>query len=278
MNHRRRGAITARFLEVMAMIVSAVRPLSLLAAAVGVSAALAAASARDWPVHDMSRPRPEVVTPGTFSTQDEPGRPPSDAVVLFGGRDLSAWVSAKDGGPAPWKVESGELEIVPKAGAIRTKQAFGDCQLHVEWRAPSPPRGEGQDRGNSGVYLMGRYEVQVLDSYHNDTYPDGQAAAIYGQYPPLVNACRPPGEWQVYDIVFEGPRFDEEGKVLRKARVTVFQNGIVVQNATELMGPTAHKARPPYEAHPQRLPLVLQDHDHPVRYRNIWIRELKERE
>lgn len=249
-----------------------------LAAGAFFSVALAGQRApEDWPIHDENRPRPPVVTPGTFSTQETPGRPPSDAVVLFDGRDLAAWKSQKDGGPAPWKVEDGYFEVVKGTGGIETREAFGDCQLHVEWRTPSPARGEGQDRGNSGVYLMGKYEIQVLDSYGSTTYPDGQAAAVYGQFPPLVNACLPPGEWQVYDIVFERPRFDARGKLLRKARVTVFQNGVVVQNATEIMGPTMHKARPPYEAHPDRLPLALQDHDHPVRYRNIWIRDLKER-
>jgi 3-keto-disaccharide hydrolase len=254
-----------------------VRRSALTVALAATSVLALAQAAKDWPVHDESRPRPVVVAPGTFSSPEEPGRPPSDAVVLFGGKDLSAWKSSKDGGPAPWKVDNGYFEVGRKTGSIETKEAFGDCQLHVEWRAPAPPRGTGQDRGNSGIYLMGRYEVQVLDSYQSETYADGQAAALYGQYPPLVNACRPPGEWQVYDIVFEAPRFDAQGKLLRKARATVFHNGVVVQNATEFMGPTTHKARPPYVAHPDRLPLSLQDHDHPVRYRNIWIRELKER-
>jgi hypothetical protein len=161
------------------------------------------------------------------------------------------------------------------AGTIATAEAFGDVQLHVEWAAPSPPSGDGQNRGNSGVFLMGRYEVQVLDSYRNTTYPDGQAAALYGQYPPLVNASRPPGEWQTYDIVFRRPRFDANGKLLSKARVTVFHNGVLVQDAVELTGPTAHHARPAYSAHPDRLPILLQDHGDPVRYRNIWLRNLE---
>jgi hypothetical protein len=250
--------------------------LAALALALGAWAACAQ-SPEDWPIHDRSRPQPQVVTPGTFSTPEEPGRPPSDAVVLFGGEDLSKWKSQKGGGPAPWKVESGYFEIVPETGGIETKDGFGSCQLHVEWQAPSPPKGEDQDRGNSGVFLMGLYEVQVLDSFESQTYPDGQAAALYGQYPPLVNASRPPGEWQVYDIAFEAPSFDSEGKLLKPARVTVFHNGVLVQHASELTGPTAHKRRPPYEVHPAKLPLSLQDHEHPVRYRNIWIRELKER-
>jgi len=259
------------------MIVSDAPSLFLSVSLAGVAAMALAQSPKDWAIHDESRPQPEVVAPGTSSTPGEPGRPPSDAVVLFGGEDLSAWKSSKGGGTAPWKVENGYFEVVKKTGGIETKQAFGDCQLHVEWQAPAPPRGEGQDRGNSGVFLMGKYEVQVLDSHQSRTYPDGQAAALYGQYPPLVNASRPPGEWQVYDVVFEAPRFDDGGQLVKKARVTVFHNGVVVQNASELTGPTTHKARPPYTAHPDRLPLSLQDHDHPVRYRNIWIRELKPR-
>jgi hypothetical protein len=239
--------------------------------------AVAGPSPKDWPIHDRSRPQPAIVTPGTSSTPEQPGRPPSDATVLFGGTDLSMWKSQKDGGPAPWKVEKGYFEVVKGTGGIETRDAFGSCQLHVEWQVPPPPEGKDQDRGNSGVFLMGRYEVQVLDSFENETYPDGQAAALYGQSPPLVNASRPPGEWQTYDIVFEAPRFGDAGELLLPARATVLHNGVVVQHAVELTGPTAHKARPPYEAHPARLPLALQDHDHPVRYRNIWIRDIEER-
>jgi hypothetical protein len=228
-----------------------------------------------WPIHDRARPAPPVITPGTSSTQAEAGKPPSDAVVLFDGKDLNNWQSAK-GGPAQWTVGDGYFATKPGSGDIETKQAFGDCQLHVEWASPNPPHGEDQDRGNSGVYLMGLYEVQVLDSYHSKTYPDGQAAAVYGQYPPLVNACRPPGQWQTYDIVFRGPRFDSAGKLLRPATVTVIQNGVLVQDHVTLTGPTAHGVRPPYHATPEKLPLKLQDHNHPVRFRNIWIRELHE--
>ena len=228
-----------------------------------------------WGIHDRNRPHPAIITPGTASTQEEAGQPPSDATVLFGGKDLSAWVSAK-GGPAPWKVGDGFFEAVAKSGAIETKQGFGDCQLHVEWAAPDPPHGEDQDRGNSGVYLMGLYEVQVLDSYDNVTYADGQASAVYGQYPPLVNAVRPPGQWQTYDIIFRRPRFDDEGKVLSPAYVTVLHNGVLTQDHVALTGPSTHKARPPYKAHADKLPLSLQDHDHPVRFRNLWIRELPE--
>ena len=227
-----------------------------------------------WKIHDLDRPLPAIVDPGTASNQDSPGRPPSDAVVLFDGKDLSKWAH-KDGSPAKWKVESGYLETVPKTGYLYTREAFGDCQLHVEFAEPVPPQGESQGRGNSGVFLMGLYEIQVLDSYENKTYADGQAAAVYGQYPPLVNAARPPGQWQNYDIVFHGPRFDKAGKLLRPARVTVLHNGVLVQDNVELTGPTANKARPPYSPHSEKLPLALQDHSNPIRFRNIWIRELK---
>lgn len=225
-----------------------------------------------WPQHSMDRPPPPVVSPAPVAM---PTAPPSDAVVLFDGRDLAQW-AGDSGQAAPWKVENGVIEIAPGSGNIHTRRGFGDCQLHVEWMAPVPPQGEGQERGNSGVYLMSRYEVQVLDSYDNRTYADGQAAAVYGQYPPLVNASRPPGEWQSYDIVFHRPRFDAQGKVLSPARLTVFHNGILVQDAVELSGPTAHQRRPPYTAHADELPLLLQDHGNPVRYRNIWVRPLSE--
>jgi hypothetical protein len=227
-----------------------------------------------WKIHDPDRPVPSAIDPGTSSTQDSPGHPPSDAVVLFDGKDLSKWAH-KDGSPAKWKVENGYFEVVPKAGYIYTREPFGDCQLHVEFAEPAPAKGESQDRGNSGVFLQGLYETQVLDSYQSKTYADGQAAAIYGQYPPLANASRPPGQWQTYDIVFHGPRFAKDGKLLRPARETVFHNGVLVQDNVELSGPTAHGKRPPYEPQPEKLPLALQDHNHPVRYRNIWIRELK---
>jgi hypothetical protein len=227
-----------------------------------------------WKIHDMARPLPAVIDPGTSSTQDSAGRAPSDAVVLFDGKDLSKW-SHKDGSAAKWKVENGHAEVAAKTGYIYTRQAFGDCQLHVEFSEPVPPKGESQERGNSGVFLMGLYEIQVLDSYENKTYADGQASAIYGQYPPLVNASRPPGQWQSYDIVFHAPRFDKDGKLTRAARVTVLHNGVLVQDNVEPTGPTEHGERPPYKAHAEKLPLGLQDHGNPVRYRNIWIRELK---
>ncbi len=229
-----------------------------------------------WHVHDYDRPQPPVVTPGTCSTQETPGRPPSDAIVLFDGKDLSKWRNAK-GGPARWIVKDGYMQVPsrgqPGRGAIRTKAEFGDCQLHIEWAAPAPPRGRSQSRGNSGVFLMGRYEIQVLDSYHNVTYPDGQAAAVYGQYPPLVNACRKPGQWQTYDILFTAPRFQGK-KLVRPAYVTVLHNGVLVQNHVKILGATVHKRLPRYRPHGPKGPLMLQDHHCPVRYRNIWIREL----
>src|SRR5947209_9292968 len=226
-----------------------------------------------WHVHDGARPQPTIVTPGTFSTEQTPGAPPSDAIVLFNGTDLSKWQTEK-GDPAGWTIGSGAMVVAAGKGAIRTKDEFGDCQLHVEWSAPSPPKGTGQDRGNSGVFLMSKYEIQVLDSYQNQTYPDGQAAAIYGQFPPLVNASRKPGEWQVYDIVFTAPRF--KGDVVEQpAYVTVIHNGIVVHDHAALLGTTGHRVLGAYTAHPAKAPLMLQDHAHPVRFRNIWIRPLK---
>jgi hypothetical protein len=226
-----------------------------------------------WKIHDPNRPLPPVTDPRS-SPPEQPGKPPSDAIVLFDGKDLSHWKS-ENGGPAKWKVVDRSMEVVKGAGNIFSREAFGDSQLHVEWAVPVPVHGEGQDRGNSGVFLMGKYEIQVLDSYKNKTYADGQAAAVYGQYPPLVNASRPPGQWQTYDIFFHAPRFDAAGKVMRTARVTVLHNGVLVQDNVELTGPTQHGERPPYEAHPERLPMALQDHGDPVRFRNIWFRELK---
>jgi hypothetical protein len=228
-----------------------------------------------WKPNDEARPLPPVIDPGTASTQDTPGQPPSDAVVLFGGKDLSDWLGVDDQ-PAKWKVADGYMEVVAKTGNIHTRQPFRDCQLHVEFSEPVPPVGDSQERGNSGVFLMGLYEIQVLDSYQNKTYADGEASAVYGQFPPQVNASRPPGRWQTYDIVFHAPRFDQAGKVLRPARVTVLHNGVLVQDNVKLSGPTAHHDRPAYKATPDKLPLSLQDHGNPVRFRNIWIRELHE--
>ena len=227
----------------------------------------------NWKIHDLNRPVPPVVDPGTPSTLETPGTAPSDATVLFDGKDLSKWTH-KDGSAAKWKVENGYFEVAPKTGQLYTRESFGDCQLHVEFAEPLPAVGESQERGNSGVFLHGLYEVQVLDSYENKTYADGQASAVYGQFPPLVNASRPPGKWQMYDIVFHGPRFEGK-KLLRPARITVFHNGVLVQDNVEPTGPTAHQQRPPYTLEAEKLPLALQDHGTLVRYRDIWIRELK---
>jgi hypothetical protein len=225
-----------------------------------------------WRVHDGERPQPRIVDPGAPSTPERPGRPPSDAVVLFDGKDLSAWSDAQ-GNPSRWKVEDGAMLPVRGAGQILSRREFGDCQLHVEFAAPVPAVGEGQGRGNSGVFFFNRYEIQVLDSFQNKTYPDGQAAAIYGQYPPLVNASRPPGQWQSYDILFTAPRF-KDGRLETPARATVLHNGVAVHHAVELLGPMAHRQLPKYAEHGPRGPISLQDHGNPVRFRNIWVREL----
>ncbi|ACB76324.1 3-keto-disaccharide hydrolase [Opitutus terrae] len=250
------------------------RLLSSLALGAAVTTSLLAQPDPNWLGHDRERPLPPVVTPATPSTAEQPGRAPSDAVVLFDGKDLSAWV-AIDGSPTKWVTRDGALECVPGSGYIRSLQSFGDCQLHVEWAAPTPTKGDSQGRGNSGLFFgAGRYEVQVLDSYQNKTYADGSAASLYGQYPPLVNASLPPGQWQTYDVIWTAPRFDAEGKLLAKARVTVLHNGVLVQNNAELTGPTGWIGRVPYQAHPERLPIAFQDHGNPVRYRNVWVREL----
>jgi hypothetical protein len=224
-----------------------------------------------WRIHDASRPHPRVVTPGAT-----PGAPPADAIVLFDGTDLSKWMHSRNGqiSDATWPVKDGYFETGAGSGSIVTREKFGDVQLHVEWAAPSPGRGASQDRGNSGVIFMGRYEVQVLDSFENTTYADGQAAAIYGEYPPLVNVAKKPGEWQTYDIVFEAPKFNGN-MVVAPAYVTVLWNGVIVQHRRPIMGSTsATTTVHQYTPHDQELPLTLQDHSHPVRYRNIWIRRL----
>ncbi len=214
---------------------------------------------------DWSR-KPDVVIPGKKSA------PPGDAIILFDGTDLSKWTT--DSGDAQWKVHGKSMTVVPGSGDIMTKQAFGDVQLHLEWRAPKKVEGDGQERGNSGVYLMGLYEVQVLDSYENETYYNGQAASIYKQYIPLVNACREPGKWQTYDIIFTAPRFNTDKTLAAPAYITVLHNGVLVQNHVELWGPTEDIGKSAYRFHEDKLPLMLQDHSNPVSYRNIWIREL----
>lgn len=225
----------------------------------------------NWKIHDMDRPRPSKVKAAVRL----PAAAPSDAVMLFDGSDVSKWRST-DGGPAKWIVKDGYMESVRGSGYVFTSDSFGDIQLHVEWAAPVPAAGSGQGRGNSGVFLMGLYEVQVLDSDTNVTYTDGQAAAIYGQHPPLANASLPAGEWQSYDIFFRRPRFRPDGSLVKAARITVVHNGILVQDNVEIWGPTSWLQYHPYESHPDRLPLSLQDHGNPVRYRNIWLRELPE--
>jgi hypothetical protein len=211
---------------------------------------------------------PPIVTAGKNNSD-----PPSDAIVLFNGQNLSRWQSG-DSSAAKWKVIDGYAEVAPGTGDIQTRDKFGDVQLHIEWATPAVPKGEGQERGNSGVFLMGQYEVQVLDSYENKTYYHGQAGSVYKQYAPLVNASRKPGEWQTYDIVFHAPKFDEQGKVIDRARVTVIHNGVLIQNNVEIYGITYNDRPAIYIAHPAQLPLRLQDHGNPIRYRNIWIRRL----
>jgi hypothetical protein len=201
---------------------------------------------------------------------------PKDAVNLFDGTNLNAW-QTPEGRAAAWRVKDGFLEVAPGTGPIQTKNSFGDIQLHVEWASPNPPGGRGQDRGNSGIFLMGQFEVQVLDSFRADTYADGQAGAIYGQYPPLFNASRPPGEWQTYEIAFRRPRFGKDGRLMHPASVTLIHNGILVQNNEEPWGQTSWLEPLPYEPGVDRGPIQLQDHGHPVRFRNIWLRDLPDR-
>ena len=225
-----------------------------------------------WPVHSTEMPRPAIVTPRGMVASP----PPSDAIVLFDGTDLSNWnVAGKPGTPAGWAIHNGYAEVIAGSGNIQTVQSFGDIQLHIEWATPNPPSGEDQERGNSGAYLMKTYEIQILDSYGNITYADGQAAAVFGEYPPLVNASHPPGEWQSYDIVFHRPHFAADKTLMTPARVTVLHNGILVQDNVTLTGPTSGAARNPYHYHPDRMPLELQDHGFPVRFRNIWVRDLE---
>jgi hypothetical protein len=220
-----------------------------------------------WHVHDPARPQPPIVTPGTFS---ENATPPSDAIVLFDGKDLSQWVDKKTGGPVGWSVVDGVA--VSAKGDIQTTNEFGDIQLHVEFREPTPATSGGQGRGNSGVFLMGRYEIQVLDNYQNKTYADGAIAGSYGQHPPLANACRPPGKWQTYDIVFNVPHFDADGKLLSPGYVTVFHNGVVAQNHQAIRGATNWRVPGTYTPHGPTGPIALQYHNNAVAFRNIWVR------
>lgn len=226
----------------------------------------------EWPQHSLTRPKPVVVTPGAMGSVGAP----SDAIVLFDGTSFDAWHSASAANPQParWNLVGNAMEVAPGTGSIMTKQSFGDVQLHIEWMSPTPPVGNSQERGNSGIFLMNTYEVQVLDSYNNPTYADGQAGSIYGQFPPKVNVSRPPGEWQSYDIVFHRPHFDDEGRLTVPARFTIFHNGVLVQEDQMVLGPTTNSVRSAYKAHADKLPIQLQDHGVKVRFRNIWIREL----
>jgi hypothetical protein len=253
-----------------------------------------------WHVHDPERPQPAIVAPGTFSTQEQPGKPPADAIVLFDGKDLSQWQD-KSGKAAPWRLENGAM-IAAKSDIVSTRQ-FGDIQLHVEFCEPAPARGSGQSRGNSGVFLMDQYEVQVLDGYQNKTYADGATGGLYGQHPPLANVCLPPGQWQVYDIIFTAPRFetntapkpaqpaaqtpataatptqfecaDPNVTVKTPAYITVIQNGVVVQNHQSLRGPTGWRIAAKYTPHGPTGPVGLQFHNDPVSFRNIWVRSIE---
>ncbi len=220
-----------------------------------------------WKTHDLDRPAPKVVTPGKGAISTTP---PSDALILFDGSNFDSW----RGGVEGWKIVDNAMVFVDKAGPLMTKEEFGDCQLHLEWAAPAEVKGNGQQRGNSGVFLMNAFELQVLDGYENPTNADTSAASIYGQYPPLVNASRRPGQWQSYDIIFRAPRFGDDGKLLERARMTALHNGVLVQDNSEILGPTSWLKHRQYAQGKTTGPIRIQDHGSPVRYRNIWIRRL----
>ena len=241
------------------------------------AAALVACAGASLHAADAPQARPELTeqwTPVPPIVSAPAGGVPSDAIVLFDGTHTNEWQTTDPSRPG-WRIEDGAWIIVPRTGGMQTKRSFGDMQLHLEFRTPTNDTGTGQGRGNSGVMIMaGRYEVQVLDSYQNVTYPNGQAASLYKQFPPLVNASRPPGEWQTYDIVFIAPRFHPDGSLKSPARVTVFHNGVLVQHDQTLLGETGFRGPPRYTAHPEKLPLQLQNHTDEVAFRNIWVREL----
>ena len=248
---------------------------------VGVFAGAAGQDAKKYPdpapmTHDMSEfwtPQPKIVTPPDMDNAVV--APPSDAVVLLGLKDnaISEWVNCEEGKPVGWQIENGIMTVKPHSGSIRTKKDFGDFQLHLEWSAPTEIVGESQGRGNSGVFMQGMYEVQILDNYQNETYANGQAGSIYKQTPPLVNACQKPGKWNTYDIIYTAPRFKEDGSLQSHGRITVLHNGVLVQNNTMILGTTEFIGFPRIVAH-SKGPIILQDHLNPVRFRNIWIREL----
>lgn len=263
---------------------SLIRPISLAAFVVVAAAAPAAEQppvgykdtplipGTQWHVHDSDRPQPRVVTPAATFSHGAPA--PADATVLFDGKDLSQWMLGNGSAPK-WKVENGYMQVLEKSGSIRTRNKFADFQLHLEFATPAKVDGSSQGRGNSGILMNGVYEVQVLDSYNNRTYPDGQCGALYGQTPPLVNASKPPGEWQSYDIVFESPRWDEAGKLVKKAAVTVIHNGVILHHRREYNGTTPHKENGHYnKPHAPEMFIELQDHNNPMRFRNIWIRSI----
>lgn len=224
---------------------------------------------KDPRLTEIWQPEPKVVAPGKTAADA-----PADAVILFDGKDLAEW-QTQDGKPANWKVEQGIVTVTKGAGVIKTRKAFGDCQLHVEWRTPAEVKGEGQGRGNSGIFLMGLYELQVLDSYNNRTYSNGQAGSIYKQTAPLANASRKPGEWQTYDIIFTAPRFNKDSSVKSQGRITVLHNGVLVQNNTAIWGATQYIGIATNTWHKEKEPIVLQDHGDAVSFRNIWVRELE---
>lgn len=229
---------------------------------------IAAAAQKEPALTEIWQPEPRVITAGKTAADA-----PSDAIVLFGGKDLAEW-QGKDGRPAKWKLENDAMTVTKGAGEIRTRKSFGDCQLHIEWRSPAEVKGQGQGRGNSGIFLMGLYELQVLDSYNNRTYSNGQAGSIYKQIPPLVNACRKPGEWQTYDIIFTAPRFNKDSSVQSQGRITVLHNGVLVQNNAAIWGATQYIGIATNTWHKEKEPIILQDHGDAVSFRNIWIREL----
>ncbi len=227
-----------------------------------------------WHVHDGDRPQPRLVTTGASFSHLAPA--PSDAVILFDGKQLGNWQQG-DGSSAKWKIEDGYMEVAPKTGSIRTKNKFADFQLHIEFATPIKVDGNSQGRGNSGILLNGVYEIQVLDSYNNPTYPDGQCGGLYGQSPPLVNASKAPGQWQSYDIIFESPRWDKDSKIMKKASVTLIHNGVLLHHKKEYAGTTPHRANGNYDRpHPAEMYIELQDHNNPMRFRNIWLRSIGE--